>query len=340
MARWIAEDGYQLAEWETDLSSQTGASQAGILLGSNEDIPAFRWVEKETRPHDGLLVAGGLRRDRAPPRDRDRAARRRRREPRQPALRRGRGGDPHRQPHPRRSARRNPGYRAFLANGFNVTRALVLFLWEIVLELTAAARAARRDVRPRGHRGGIYPLMRGGDVRDRPRPHRLRRAHRHDARAPGGLRDLLELRRGRPPLGPRARRHDGGAAQARPAVRPHRAGAAATRRARTRSSSSPTTGRRRARRSSSATATGSTSSSSARSSRGAVAGFAGGDEQNAMVQHAVNEATGHEGEAQAEERRLRPRRRRPGLRQPRARLPDGGRPPAHRSRRSTSAIPT
>ena len=36
-------------EWETDLSSQTGASQAGILLGSNEDIPAFRWVEKETR---------------------------------------------------------------------------------------------------------------------------------------------------------------------------------------------------------------------------------------------------------------------------------------------------
>ena len=37
-----------LAEWETDLSSQTGASQAGILLGSNDDIPAFRWVEKET----------------------------------------------------------------------------------------------------------------------------------------------------------------------------------------------------------------------------------------------------------------------------------------------------
>jgi hypothetical protein len=35
-------------EWETDLSSQTGASQAGILLGSNDDIPAFRWVEKET----------------------------------------------------------------------------------------------------------------------------------------------------------------------------------------------------------------------------------------------------------------------------------------------------
>ena len=45
MARWVANDGYRLAEWEPDLSSQTGASQAGILLGSNDDIPAFRWVE-------------------------------------------------------------------------------------------------------------------------------------------------------------------------------------------------------------------------------------------------------------------------------------------------------
>ena len=48
MARWVEDNGYRLAEWETDLSSQTGASQAGILLGSNEDIPAFRWVEKST----------------------------------------------------------------------------------------------------------------------------------------------------------------------------------------------------------------------------------------------------------------------------------------------------
>jgi uncharacterized membrane protein YvlD (DUF360 family) len=41
MARW-ARGTHSLAEWETDLSSQTGASQAGILLGSNEDISAFR----------------------------------------------------------------------------------------------------------------------------------------------------------------------------------------------------------------------------------------------------------------------------------------------------------
>ncbi len=54
----------------------------------------------------------------------------------------------------------NPGYRAFLANGFNVTRVLVLFTWEVILEWSAALRAARRDVQPRGHRGGLYPFMR------------------------------------------------------------------------------------------------------------------------------------------------------------------------------------
>ena len=36
----------------------------------------------------------------------------------------------------------------------------MLFLWEIGLEVTASTRAKRRDVRPRGHRGGIYPVMR------------------------------------------------------------------------------------------------------------------------------------------------------------------------------------
>ena len=53
MYRWLSSGTHRLAEWETDLSSQTGASQAGILLGSNDDIPAFRWVEKES----GKLVA-------------------------------------------------------------------------------------------------------------------------------------------------------------------------------------------------------------------------------------------------------------------------------------------
>jgi uncharacterized membrane protein YvlD (DUF360 family) len=160
MASWIAEQGYVLTEWETDLSSQTGASQAGILLGSNTDIPAFRWVEKESglmmtcsSPDDcaeierrhatgvGLLIDGGASRGNLLSGEAESVI-----------LTVSRTED---------EKKANPGYRAFLANGFNVTRAFVLFIWEIVLEVIASTRAIRRDVRPRGHRGGIYPLMRG-----------------------------------------------------------------------------------------------------------------------------------------------------------------------------------
>jgi uncharacterized membrane protein YvlD (DUF360 family) len=159
MARWLAEDGYTLTEWETDLSSQTGASQAGILLGSNEDIPAFRWVEKETgrqmtcsKPADcaeierrrstgiGLLADGGASRGNLLSGEAE-----------QVILTVSRI---------EADKKANPGYRVFFANGFNVTRLLVLFFWEVILEWTAALRAKRRDVRPRGHRGGAYPFMR------------------------------------------------------------------------------------------------------------------------------------------------------------------------------------
>ena len=58
LARWLTSGSHRLVEWETDLSSQTGASQAGILLGSNDDIPAFRWVEKETAT---MMVCSGRR---------------------------------------------------------------------------------------------------------------------------------------------------------------------------------------------------------------------------------------------------------------------------------------
>jgi uncharacterized membrane protein YvlD (DUF360 family) len=159
MARWLEDGTHRLAEWEPDLSSQTGASQAGILLGSNDDIPAFRWVEKERKvlvacssPEDcaelerrhstgrGLLADGGASRGN---------------------LFSG-GADHMILTVSRMEAERsgNPGYRAFLANGFNVARTFVLFGWEVLLEWSAAARARRRDVRPRGHRGGVYPLLR------------------------------------------------------------------------------------------------------------------------------------------------------------------------------------
>ena len=46
MKKMIDSGDYNLRMWETDLSSQTGASQAGILHGNNEGIVAFRWIEK------------------------------------------------------------------------------------------------------------------------------------------------------------------------------------------------------------------------------------------------------------------------------------------------------
>ncbi len=159
MARWLREGTHRLLEWETDLSSQTGASQAGILLGSNEDIPAFRWVEKESgnlmscsSPRDcaeierrradgrGLLADGGASRGNLL------------------------SGEAQEQiltvSRMAAEIRANPGYRAFLANGYNVTRCVVLFFWEVALELAAAARQRRNDVHPRGHRGGTYPFLR------------------------------------------------------------------------------------------------------------------------------------------------------------------------------------
>lgn len=47
LSKWISDGSHELTEWETDLSSQTSSSQAGILHGNNNNIPAFRWVEKE-----------------------------------------------------------------------------------------------------------------------------------------------------------------------------------------------------------------------------------------------------------------------------------------------------
>jgi uncharacterized membrane protein YvlD (DUF360 family) len=47
LARWLESGSHKLVRWECDLSSQTSASQAGILLGDNFDIPAFRWYEKD-----------------------------------------------------------------------------------------------------------------------------------------------------------------------------------------------------------------------------------------------------------------------------------------------------
>jgi hypothetical protein len=57
LARWLASGSHKLLGWDPDLSAQTSASQAGILLGSNEGIPAFRWWDK---PRQELLVSSKM----------------------------------------------------------------------------------------------------------------------------------------------------------------------------------------------------------------------------------------------------------------------------------------
>jgi uncharacterized membrane protein YvlD (DUF360 family) len=294
MASWIADDGYRLAEWETDLSSQTGASQAGILLGSNEDIPAFRWVEKETglmmvcsspadcaeieRRHStgiGLLADGGASRGNLLSGEAE-----------ETILTVSRA---------EAEKRANPGYRAFLANGFNVTRALVLFFWEVFLEISASLRAARRDVRPRGHRGGAYPLMRGAMcvivrdlivfgvltdmMRGRPAVYATFSSYDEVAHHSGLMRaDTLEaLRKLDQQFGriARARRY---------APRPYEIVVL--------SDHGQTQGATFKQRN----GYGLEELVERSLAAGEVAGFAGGDEQNAMVQHAVNEATGRQPE--------------------------------------------
>src|SRR4051794_22132167 len=300
MARWIADEGYQLAEWETDLSSQTGASQAGILLGSNEDIPAFRWVEKErglmmvcSSPTDcaeierrhatgvGLLVEGGASRGNLLSGEAEEVI-----------LTVSRA---------EAERKANPGYRAFLANGFNVTRALVLFGWEVAIELTAATRAARRGVEPRGHRGGIYPLMRGvlcviirdlivfgvltDMMRGRPAVYATFSSYDEVAHHSGLERaDTLEaLRKLDEQFGriARARRY---------APRPYEIVVL--------SDHGQTQGATFKQRN----GYGLDELVERSLERGEVAGFAGGDEQSSMVKHAVDEATGHK-----EKERKRPK---------------------------------
>lgn len=58
LQRWVEQGSHKLTEWETDLSSQTSASQAGLLHGNNEDIVAFRWVEKEN--DNKFMISTGL----------------------------------------------------------------------------------------------------------------------------------------------------------------------------------------------------------------------------------------------------------------------------------------
>jgi uncharacterized membrane protein YvlD (DUF360 family) len=159
IARWLEQGSHRAVGWECDLSSQTGASQAGLLLGSNWDMPAFRWYEKETgrtlvsnHPPDaaeierrrssgaGLLAAGGTSRGNMFSGD----------APRCSATmsmvrdrKRSRSGD----------------FFAYFADPYGFIRTIALSLADIAEELLAAWRQ-RRNGAEHVRRGGVYPLVR------------------------------------------------------------------------------------------------------------------------------------------------------------------------------------
>jgi uncharacterized membrane protein YvlD (DUF360 family) len=162
LASWLREGGHRLYAWETDWSSQTGACQAGILHGRNDDMPAFRWWEKEraaaivtNHPRDaaelerrvsdgrGLLHADGASRANILSGDAPHSLL-----TMSTVLDRDRPG------------RIGQDYFTFFSKPFNASRTLVRALGDIARELRAAAEQRRLDVRPRVHRGLTYAVMR------------------------------------------------------------------------------------------------------------------------------------------------------------------------------------
>jgi uncharacterized membrane protein YvlD (DUF360 family) len=161
LARWLRDGTHRLERWETDWSSQTGACQAGLLHGSNDDMPAFRWWEKDrgaaivtNHPRDaeeierrhsdghGLLHADGASRANILS-----------------------GDAPHsmltmstvRRP---RRGRIGRDYAAYFARPYAAVRTAALVVGEIARERRAAARQVRDDVHPRIARSRTYAVVR------------------------------------------------------------------------------------------------------------------------------------------------------------------------------------
>ncbi|WP_415953777.1 alkaline phosphatase family protein [Streptomyces sp. KLOTTS4A1] len=164
IAAWLA-DTHRLTPWRTDWSSQTGASQLGILHGSNHDVPAFRWYEKDTgevmvcnRPASavelqrravertgdgGLLAVDGASRGNLFSGGADQVAL-----VLSVAARRG------------KENRSRAGYFAYFSDPANAVRTAMSFIAEVGREICQSTRGRIRRTRPRVARGGLYPLIR------------------------------------------------------------------------------------------------------------------------------------------------------------------------------------
>lgn len=168
VARWLggAHTSHRLTRWRTDWSSQTGASQLGILHGSTFDVPAFRWYEKAGREvmvcnrptsaaelqrravdrtgDPGLLAADGASRGN---------------------LFSGGAGEQALvlSIATRRRSRENrsrSGYFAYFSDPANAVRTALSFVAEVGREIGQSTRSRVRKERPRVGRGGLYPLIR------------------------------------------------------------------------------------------------------------------------------------------------------------------------------------
>lgn len=163
LAHWLETGSHRLIGWETDMSSQTSASQAGILHGNNDNIPAFRWydraageivsssnprflprLEQAVSDGNGLLVEDGASRGNM-----------------------FSGDAPHVMNTAStmldRSRFHTADFGAFFLYPYNFSRTLLLTIWDIILEIWQFRKARRKDVYPlldKDHRGGIYPLLR------------------------------------------------------------------------------------------------------------------------------------------------------------------------------------
>ncbi|KAA0930705.1 alkaline phosphatase family protein [Streptomyces apricus] len=156
---------HRLVPWRTDWSSQTGASQLGILHGSNHDVPAFRWYEKDTqeivvcnRPTSaaelqrravertgdgGLLTLDGASRGNLFSGGADQLAL-----VLSVAARRG------------RENRSRAGYFAYFSDPANAVRTALSFVADVGREIGESTRARLKKRRPRVGRGGLYPFIR------------------------------------------------------------------------------------------------------------------------------------------------------------------------------------
>jgi uncharacterized membrane protein YvlD (DUF360 family) len=162
LSRWIRGGSHRMTEWTALLPSQTSASQAGLLLGSNDGIPAFRWYEKENRrllvsnhaadareierrlsTGQGLLADGGASIDNLFSGDAPIS--------RLTMSKVGNNED-------QEGATRSLYY--FVLNPYSLGRAIVRTLGEAVKEVFQARQQEGRGVVPRMHRGGTYPLLR------------------------------------------------------------------------------------------------------------------------------------------------------------------------------------